>query len=81
MDSWPIHSEIIDECEPEYIEMPGWAPRSAEKWTEIAHNGFSDLPLEIRNYINKIEDILEIPITIVSIGPDREDTIIREDIW
>jgi adenylosuccinate synthase len=81
LDSWPIHSEIIDECEPEYIEMPGWEPRSAEKWTEIAHNGFSALPLEIRNYIARIEEILEIPIIIVSIGPDREDTIIRNDIW
>jgi len=81
LESWPIHSEIIDECEPDYIEMPGWTPRSAEKWTEIAHTGFSALPLEIHNYIARIEEILEIPVTIVSIGPDREDTIIRKDIW
>jgi adenylosuccinate synthase len=81
LESWPIHSEIIEKCEPEYIEMPGWTPRSAEEWSKIALKGYDALPLEIKNYIKKIEDILERKIIIVSIGPNRKDTIIREEIW
>ncbi|UYP44329.1 Adenylosuccinate synthetase, organellar chromatophore [Candidatus Lokiarchaeum ossiferum] len=81
LDSWPIHSELIEECVPEYIDMPGWAPKSAEEWTKIAEQGYDALPTEIKNYIQKIEDILGRKIVIVSIGPDRKDTIIREEIW
>ena len=81
LESWPIHSEIIEECVPEYIEMPGWALKSAEEWSNIAKLGYDALPIETRNYIQKIEDTLGRKIVIVSIGPNRNDTIIREEIW
>ncbi len=81
LDSWPIHSELIAQCTPDYISMPGWEPRSSEEWSKIAKEGFEALPTEIKNYIAKIEDILGTPIGIVSIGPDREDTILRTTFW
>lgn len=81
LESWPIHSEIIENCVPEYIEMPGWAPRSPEEWSKIAKQGFDSLPEEIKNYIGKIEEILKVPISIISIGPNREDTILKEQFW
>lgn len=81
LESWPIHSEIIEKCEPIYIEMPGWNAKDPSEWTKIAHQGFEALPIEIQNYIKKIEEILETPISIISIGPDREDTILREKFW
>jgi adenylosuccinate synthase len=79
--SWPVQSEIIEECVPEYIEMPGWTPRSAEEWSKIAAKGMDALPKEIINYIAKIEEILGCKLIIISIGPNRSDTIIREPIW
>ncbi|MHA1776771.1 MAG: adenylosuccinate synthase [Promethearchaeota archaeon] len=81
MDSWPIHSEIIKKCITEYIEMPGWAARPAEEWSNIAKQGFDSLPDEIKNYICKIEEILGVPISVISIGPNREDTILKEQFW
>lgn len=81
LDDWPIQSEIIDECEPVYIKMPGWKNRPAEEWSKIAGQGYDALPEPIKNYLHKIEEVLEVPITIVSIGPNRSDTIIRDRIW
>lgn len=48
LESWPIHSEIIEKCEPEYIEMPGWKARDSKEWSEIAQQGFEAVPNEIK---------------------------------
>ncbi|MHA1718161.1 MAG: adenylosuccinate synthase [Promethearchaeota archaeon] len=79
--TWPIQSEIIEKCSPEYIEMPGWKSLDPEKWSEIAQNGFDTLPENIKNYIRKIEDILGVELAIISIGPNRTDTIIKKSAW
>ncbi len=79
--SWPIHPEIIEKCIPKYIEIPGWSPRSSEKWSDIAHQGYDALPEEIKNYVEKLEELLEREIIIISIGPNRNDTIIRKTVW
>ena len=81
LDCWPIQSEIIEKCTPKYIEMPGWKPKNSEEWSAIAKKGYDALPVEIQNYISKIEEIIGTKILIVSIGPNRDDTIIREPIW
>ncbi|MBN2154668.1 MAG: adenylosuccinate synthase [Candidatus Lokiarchaeota archaeon] len=81
LDKWPIHSEIINECTPKYIEMPGWKNLHEEEWSEIAVQGFISLPEEMRNYIKFIEDYLGVPIAFISIGPNRKDSIVRYPIW
>ena len=63
--------EIDDSIRPVYTELPGWqTPLSACK-TE------ADFPREFRDYIAFLERELETPITILSVGPDREQTILR----
>lgn len=42
---------------------------------------FSDLPLSARNYIQMIEDEVEVPVCMVSVGPDRNQTIVIQKIW
>ncbi|MTI31790.1 adenylosuccinate synthase [Xanthovirga aplysinae] len=57
---------------PVYKTMKGW---------NKSLNGvstFEEMPLELTNYIQYLEEQLEVPINIVSIGPDRTETIIRE---
>ncbi len=81
VETWPIQSESIEKCEPKYIEMPGWGPRSSEEWSKIAAQGYNALPEEIKNYLAKLEEIFGKKFSIVSIGPDRADTIVREAIW
>jgi adenylosuccinate synthase len=78
---WPIQSEIIEKCKPVYITMPGWENLPSEEWTSIAAKGYNAIPKALRNYIEKLEEILEYPINIVSVGPNRKDTIIRKPIW
>ena len=77
--SWPIQSEIIERCKPIYREFEGWESRSREEWSRIAKNGFDELPDTMKIYIKAIEKELETEIAIVSIGPDREDTVILNE--
>ncbi len=55
---------------PIYETMPGWQ----EEITEIRH--FQELPQAARDYIHRIEDISGIPPIIISVGPDREETML-----
>ncbi|MDG2397572.1 MAG: adenylosuccinate synthase [Flavobacteriaceae bacterium] len=55
---------------PNYIELDGWA----EDLTKISHK--KDFPSNFVNYINFLEDHLKTPISIISVGPDRTQTII-----
>jgi len=66
----PSGAEGIANCEPVYIEMPGWQDSTVglKRWDE--------LPEAAKNYLNKIEEICGTPIDIVSTGPDRSETII-----
>ncbi len=61
-----------DEIKPVYITMPGWKTDMTKFHDE------SQFPKEFSDYIAFLEKELETPITIVSIGPDREQTIIRQ---
>lgn len=61
-----------EEITPVYMELPGWkTDMTAMKTTE-------EFPQEFSDYIAFLERELMVPITIVSIGPDREQTILRE---
>lgn len=61
-----------DEIKPVYVTMPGWKTDMTKFYDE------SQFPKEFSDYIAFLEKELETPITIVSIGPDREQTIIRQ---
>ena len=61
-----------DEIKPVYVTMPGWKTDMTKFHDE------SQCPKEFSDYIAFLEKELETPITIVSIGPDREQTIIRQ---
>jgi adenylosuccinate synthase len=56
---------------PVYESMPGWSDDITGCRT------FDELPQAAKNYIARIEEVLETPVDIVSVGPDREQTIIR----
>lgn len=60
------------DIEPVYTDLPGWK----EDISLIRE--FGDLPLNLRNYIKFVEDQTGIPVTMVSVGPDREETIFRK---
>ena len=63
----------IDEgIEPVYKELPGWKTDMTKFTSE------EEFPVEFKNYIDFLEAELETPIKIISIGPDRDQTIVRK---
>ncbi len=63
--------ELSDDVEPIYTELPGWK----QDLTGIKSE--DQFPQELKDYIAYLEKELEVPITIVSVGPDRDQTIVR----
>jgi len=63
--------DINDGVEPVYVELPGWKTDMTGVHSE------DEFPEEFNAYLSFLEEELEVPIKIVSVGPDREQTIIR----
>lgn len=74
INSVPARVEDMARVIPQYITLPGWKADI----TKISK--FEDLPLEAKNYVNMIEKLIGTPIVIISVGPSREQTIIRGEI-
>ncbi len=70
IDWFPGDAYLLEKCQPVYESMPGWKAdlSRAKKLT--------DLPAEARRYIDRLSAIVELPLSFVSVGPDREQTII-----
>ncbi len=82
LSSWQIQPEIIEKCQPIYKEFKGWKAKTAKEWSEIARQGFNALPDEMKSYVQAIKEELNIEIAMVSIGPNRSDTIVlKEDLF
>ena len=60
-------------AKPIYKTLPGWEELPNNVWDK----GFDALPETLKNYISYIEEQVECPVTIVSVGPQRHETIIR----
>ncbi len=80
LESWPIQSEIIEKCIPIYKTFEGWEVKSRDEWLDIAKKGYDALPETMKIYIQSIKELLNTDIAMVSIGPDRRETIVLEDI-
>jgi len=66
--------DVEEKFEPVYIEMEGWKEDISKM------NAISELPKEFLTYIDFIEKQLNVPITVISLGPDRNATIFRKGI-
>ena len=68
-DEFPF--DICDGVEPVYVEIPGWKTDMTQMTSE------GEFPEEFNAYVSFLEEELGVPVKIVSVGPDREQTIIR----
>lgn len=69
--NFPASLDFLGECKPVYKELKGWhTPISDCK-------KFDDLPQEAKDYVKFIEDYTGVPVKIVSVGPDRQQTMVR----
>ena len=69
----PLDAQGWDQCEPVYLEFPGWSESTAgvTEWEK--------LPPAARAYLRSLEELSGCPLAIVSTGPDRDATIILRD--
>ncbi len=75
IDNFPASLDTLGKCEPIYEVLDGWQ----EDITQC--NSYEELPLNARKYIDRIEELIEVPVKIISVGPKRSQTIVREKIF
>ena len=68
--SFPPEIAVLDECRPEYIAVKGWNQKTA------GIQDFHELPALAQDYLKRLSDLVKTDISIVSTGPDREETVI-----
>ena len=68
-DQFPF--DLNDGVEPVFVELPGWKTNMTKMLTE------NEFPEEFNAYLSFLEEELQVPVKIVSVGPDRAQTIIR----
>ena len=67
-----LESMILEDAEPIYTEVAGWNEPTA------GVQSFDQLNSNAKSFIKKIEEICSVPVIMISTGPKREDTIIRD---
>ncbi len=67
----PILVDRFADCQPIYEDMAGWNEST------VGVTNYGKLPANARAYLERIEELVKIPIDIISTGPDREQTIIK----
>ena len=67
----PVLVDRFAECQPVYEDMPGWSEST------VGVTSFDALPTNARDYLARIEELVDTPIDIISTGPDREQTIVK----
>lgn len=75
MDEFPASLNMLAECEPVYEELPGWT----EDITGV--RSIHDLPTNARNYLERVAQLSEIPLSIFSVGPDRTQTNVVRSVY
>lgn len=75
IDYYPASLKELDRCKPVYEELPAWKEdiTGAKTW--------SDLPENAQKFLNRVSELVDIPLVTVSVGPDREQTIVLQNPW
>ena len=67
--------EELSRADPVYETLPGWREQIG------AVRKYDDLPGNARRYVERIESLLEVPVDLISIGPGRDETILRRTLF
>ena len=68
--NFTTNMKVLQNCEPVYEELDGW-------WDDLTKiRTYEQLPNNAKKYLRRIEELLKVPISIISVGPKREQTIV-----
>jgi adenylosuccinate synthase len=73
LNDFPASLKILEDCKPVYESLPGWTGDIS------GAKEIKDLPVNVQNYLKRIEELTDIPIHIVSVGAERKQTIVRRN--
>jgi adenylosuccinate synthase len=75
LDALPAALREANAVQPVYEELPGWR----EDVSDVRHLG--DLPRAARRFVQRIEQLVDAPVDMISVGPEREQAIVTRDIF
>jgi adenylosuccinate synthase len=70
IDSFPSDAYLLERCKPNYETMPGWSEDIS------VCRSWSELPRAAQAYVERIRELIGLPVSVVSVGPDRAQTIL-----
>jgi adenylosuccinate synthase len=70
---FPVSLKVLGDCKPIYETLPGWP----ENISGIEKH--EELPANVKSYLNRIEAITQTPVDIISVGPERDQTIVLKN--
>ncbi len=74
LDTVPAGLSLFGKSKPVYEEMEGWQEKV--DWRKVVQKGYGGLPEQAKAYLEKIEELVKVLITVVSVGAERRDTIV-----
>ena len=72
-DTIPATIKELERCRPVFEDLPGWTEDIRGVRT------YADLPANTRRYLERVEELVGVPIQLISVGPDREETIVVQN--
>ena len=75
IDTLPFDAASLSACEPLYEDLPGWQSST------YGITDYDALPSAAKTYLKRLEAVVELPIDMISTGPDRQHTIILRDLF
>lgn len=72
VENFPSHVDDLRRAKPVYETLPGWQ----QEISDVRH--YADLPENAQRYLTRISEVIGRPVEIVSVGPDREQTVMAE---
>lgn len=71
--SFPARAEVLERCQPIYEELPGWRSPISDL------TSWSALPNAARDYVDRIRELLGVPVALIGVGQERHQTIVLGD--
>jgi adenylosuccinate synthase len=69
--AFPASVAALEKCRPIYEEFPGWQTETSSV------REYGELPAPARRYISRLESLIGAPVNLISVGPARDQTIVR----
>jgi len=73
LESFPPQMTVLEDVTPVFETCPGWKTDTSRV------QEYDQLPQQARDYLNRISELIQTDISIISIGPDRKETIVMEE--